>query len=63
MNGIVTAAIPVTVLSITYITVEEREPERSSDLLKATQLVGGSQQLDLRGWALNHHSFSEVGRD
>lgn len=63
MNGIVTAAMPVTVLSITYITVEKREPERSSDLLKATQLVGGSQELDLKGWALNHHSFSEDGGD
>lgn len=60
MNGIVTAAMPVTVLRIP---VEEKETERSSGLLKATQLVGGSQELDPKGWALNHHSFSEVRSD
>lgn len=51
MNGIVTAAMPVTNLSIAYTTntVGERETERSSDLLKATQLVAGSQELDPRG--------------
>lgn len=42
MNGIVTATMPVTVLSIP---VKEKETERSNDLLKATQLVGGSQEL------------------
>lgn len=32
--------------------------ERSSDLLKTMQLVGGSQDLDSRGWAISHHSSS-----
>lgn len=44
-NGIIAAAMSATVLSMTYITGGDTEAERSRDLLRATQLVGGSQGL------------------
>ena len=52
----ITAAVSVTVLSSTCIIGEETEAERLNDLLKAAQLVGGSQHLDSRCWAPNHCS-------
>lgn len=56
INGVITAAVSVTVLSSACIPGEETEAERLNDLLKAAQLVGGSQDLDSRCWAPNHPS-------